>query len=179
MDDHDEPLTERWNSIATHLSALTEDRPKSWWFWRARGHVRMRASHPDLAESDYDKAIEVEPGRRMELAGSRPGPKNRGQKESGARRPHAECRPGTKRAVGLGDARRDPGYLIRWDEAAEAYDRWSALGGDPGAIPWYYHAVLRLYAGDHPGYRLACQAMMDRFRHDHRSLRSIAGGPRL
>ena len=36
IDDHDEPRTERWNTAATHLSLLTESRPESWWFWRAR-----------------------------------------------------------------------------------------------------------------------------------------------
>ena len=57
IDDLDEPRTDRWNTIATHLSRLTKSRPESWWFWRARGHVSMRLGHPDEAEAYYGKAI--------------------------------------------------------------------------------------------------------------------------
>ncbi len=34
MDDQHEPETERWNTIATHLSRLTANHSGSWWFWR-------------------------------------------------------------------------------------------------------------------------------------------------
>ena len=71
------------------------------------------------------------------------------------------------------------GNLNRWDEAAESYNRWSALGGDPGPIPWYYHAALRVYANDEPGYRHACQIMMKQFGAGHRRFRGVAGGPRV
>ena len=156
-------ITERWNTIANHLSRLTESRPKSWWFWRARGHVRMRAGHPDQAEADYGKAIEVQPDDGWSWLGRGLARKNRGQKQpaladltrSVALEPNVPSAWAMRGEI--------LGSLIRWDEAAEAYDRWSALGGDPGAIPWYYHTILRLYTGDHPGYRRACQAMMDRF----------------
>ena len=51
------------------------------------------------------------------------------------------------------------------------------LGGDAGPIPWYYHAALRLYANDEPGYRHACQTMMERFGSTTDAFRRIAGGP--
>ena len=153
IDDHDEPLTERWNTIATHLSRLTENRPESWWFWRARGHVQMRTGHPDLAEADYDKAIEVKPDDGWSWLGRGLARKSRGQTEPAL----ADL----TRSVAL-----EPSVPTAWGMRGEilggsgagtkrrsAFDRWSALGGDPVVIPWYFHAVLRLYAGDQPGYR--------------------------
>ena len=163
MDDHNEPNTERWNTIDDHLSRLTDSRPKGWWFWRARGHVRMRAGHPDQSEADYDKAIGVQPDDGWSWLGRGLARKNRDQKEPALAdlTRSVALEPGIPSAWAMrGEIL---GTLIRWDEAAEAYDRWYALGGDPGAIPWYYHAMLRLYKGDHPGYRRTCQAMMDRF----------------
>jgi tetratricopeptide (TPR) repeat protein len=163
MDDHDEPLTERWDSISTHLSALTENHPKSWWFWRARGHLRMRGGRPELAEADYDKAIEIQPDDGWSWLGRGLARKNRNQKEPALADLTRSVALEPKVASAWAMRGEILGTLIRWDEAAEAYNRWSALGGDPGPIPRYYHALLRLYAGDRPGYRDACQAMMDRF----------------
>ena len=45
--------------------------------------------------------------------------------------------------------------------------RWAAI---TRSIPWYFHAALRLYAGDQPGYRRACQTMLERFANDQRSV---------
>ena len=163
MDDHNEPSGDRWQSIATHLTRLMESRPTGWWFWRARGHVRMRAGHPDQAEADYDKAIELRPEDGWSWLGRGLARKNRSQPELAladltrgvALEPNVSS-PWAMRGEILGNLR-------RWDEAAESYEHWSKLGGDPAAIPWYYHAALRLYARDQPGYLRACQTMVEHF----------------
>jgi eukaryotic-like serine/threonine-protein kinase len=163
MDDQNEPITERWNAIARHLSRLIESRPKNWWFWRARGHARMRAGQPEQAEADYRQAIEVRPDDGWSWLGRGLARKSRGQAETALS--------DLDRSVALEPnipsawAMRGEilGSSMRWDEAAASYDRWASLGGDPLAIPWYYHAALRLYAGDQPGYRRACRAMIERF----------------
>ena len=163
VDDQDERFNDRWATVATHLSRLTESRPTSWWFWRARGLVAMKRGHPDQAEANYEKAIENRPDDGWSFLGRALARKKRGQTESAiadlTRCTVLEPNIATAWAV-RGEIL---GSLTRWDEAAESYNRWSDLGGDPGPIPWYYHAALRLYAGDEPGYRRACQTMMQRF----------------
>ncbi len=51
----------------------------------------------------------------------------------------------------------------QWDEAAPDFARWSELGGDSVALPWYFHAALRAHARDPDGYRRACLTMYERF----------------
>jgi WD40 repeat protein/tRNA A-37 threonylcarbamoyl transferase component Bud32 len=163
MDDHDEPRTDRWNTISTHLARLTESRPESWWLCRARGHVLMRLGHPDQSEADYEKAIHANPDDGWSWLGRGLALKSRNKGEAAlldfAR---SEALEPTVPAA-WGASGEILGGLKRWDEAARAFDRWSALGGEPVAVAWYFHAALRLYASDEPGYRRACQAMLQRF----------------
>jgi WD40 repeat protein/cytochrome c-type biogenesis protein CcmH/NrfG len=52
--------------------------------------------------------------------------------------------------------------LGQMKDAVADFARSTELGADrPG--PWYRHALLRLYLGDHKGYRLARDAMLNRF----------------
>ena len=66
-------------------------------------------------------------------------------------------------AIGWGARGEILGIKGRWDEAARHFDRWSALGGESSAIPWYFHTLLRAYTNDQPGYRQACATMWERF----------------
>ena len=161
-DDEDEP-TDRWNPISTHLTRLTEDRPKSWWIWRAAAHMRVRLGHPDEAETDYGKAIAIQPDDGWSWLGRGFARKNLNHLEPAL----ADLTRGVVLEPGVVSAWGARGEILgtlkRWDEAASAYDRWSELGGVSNAIPWYFHAALRLYAGDQPGYRRACQTMFERF----------------
>jgi tetratricopeptide (TPR) repeat protein len=54
------------------------------------------------------------------------------------------------------------GQFARWNEARATYDKADELNP---ANPWdiYCAAILRLRAGDLPGYRRACRAMLERF----------------
>jgi len=163
MNDHDETRSDRWNSISAHLTRLTEKRPESWWFWRARGHVRMRLGHPDRSEADYDQAIRLNPGDGWSWLGRGLARKSRGSALPAladlARSLALE--PDVPTAWGLrGEIHGGQG---RWDEAASDFAHWSRLGGDPVAIPWYFHAALRVYANDQAGYRQACKTMWERF----------------
>ncbi len=163
IDDNDNEPTERWNPIATQLTRLTEEHPKSWWFWRAAGHMRIRLGHPDEAETDYGKAIDIQPDDGWSWLGRGFARKNLNHLEPALAdlTRGVALEPSNPSAWG---ARGEIlGTLKRWDEAASAYDRWSELGGVSNAIPWYFHAALRLYAGDEPGYRRACQTMLERF----------------
>ncbi len=163
LDAVDEPATDRWNTVSAHLSRLTNSRPEGWWFWRARGHVSMRLGHPDQAENDYDKAIAARPNDGWSWLGRGLARKSRNQAEP-AIADFAQCAKLEPNVPTSWAARGEIlGTLGRWDEAARAFDRWCALGGEPLVIPWYFHAALRLYAGDQPGYRRACQTMIERF----------------
>jgi tetratricopeptide (TPR) repeat protein len=60
--------------------------------------------------------------------------------------------------------RRGAAYVERgeWDKASEDFLKAAQLEpGDAGC--WYWHALTRLGAGDAPGYRSACAAMLQRF----------------
>ncbi len=63
----------------------------------------------------------------------------------------------------MGNARRDPGQPFALGRSGGGLQSLVGPGGHPQAIPWYYHTSLRLYAGDQPGYRHACQEMINRF----------------
>ena len=121
IDDIDEPRTDRWNTISTHLARLTESRPESWWFWRAWGHLRMRLGHPDQAEADYDKAIAAKPDDGWSWLGRGLARKSRNQAESASGGLIAERCTGTQRADRLGRAGRDLRRSLAWDEAARAF----------------------------------------------------------
>ena len=163
INDFDEPRTDRWKTIATHLSRLTKSRPESGWFWRARGHVSTRLGQPDEAEAYYGKAIAANPKDGWSWLGRGLLRKSRKQADA-ALADFAQCLE-LEPNVPVGWAARGEilGTLGRWDEAAQAFDRWAALGGEKKVIPWYFHTALRLYAGDQPGYRRACQTMHERF----------------
>jgi WD40 repeat protein/tetratricopeptide (TPR) repeat protein/tRNA A-37 threonylcarbamoyl transferase component Bud32 len=163
LDDHDEPRSDRWNTVDKHLSLLTERRPQSWWFWRARGHLKMRMGHADQSEADYDKAIHARADDGWSWLGRGLARKKLNQVEPALAdlTRSVEFEP----SVTTGWAARGEilGAKGRWDEAARDFARWSALGGAPDAIPWYYHALLRVYENDQPGYRRACATMWERF----------------
>ena len=163
IDDQDEPSTDRWNYVSAHLARLTKSRPEVWWFWRARGHISMRLGHPDQADTYFDKAIAANPDDSWSWLGRGHARKSRNQVEA-ALADFAQCvklEPNVP--AGWGMRAEILGSLGRWDEAARAFERWAALGGDQQPIPWYLHALLRLYSGDLPGYRRACQTMLERF----------------
>jgi eukaryotic-like serine/threonine-protein kinase len=163
MDDHDEPRIERWNVAATHLSLLTERRPESWWFWRARGHLQMRTGHPDQSEADYDKAIHARPDDSWSWLGRGLARKKQNHTEPAIADLTRSVALEPKVTTGWGARGEILGGKGRWDEAASDFARWSALGGDPVAVPWYFHALLRVYAKDQPGYRQACATMWESF----------------
>ena len=163
VDDQDERFTDVWSTLAAHLDRLTESHPKSWWLWRARGHVRVRAGSPDQAEADYNKAIEIRSDDAWSWLGRGLARKHRGQKESALADLSKSVDLDPKISAAWAIRGELLGGLTRWDEAAESYDRWSVLGGNALAIPWYFHTLLRLYVGDQPGYRRACESMIERF----------------
>jgi tetratricopeptide (TPR) repeat protein len=163
LDDHDEPRTDRWNTAEKHLSLLTERRGESWWFWRARGHLKMRMGHPDQSEADYDKAIHARTDDGWSWLGRGLARKKLNQIEPALSDLTQSVALEPKVATGWAARGEILGAKGRWDEAAGDFARWFALGGDPVAIPWYYHALLRAYAKDQPGYRQACATMWERF----------------
>ena len=61
IDDQDEWRQDRLAATSAHLRRLANDNADGWWFWRARGLVQMQTGHPDQAESDYGRAIQLEP----------------------------------------------------------------------------------------------------------------------
>ena len=134
----------------------------------------MRLGHPEQADTYYDKAIAANPDDAWSWLGRGHARKSRNQAEA-ALADFAQCvklEPNVP--AGWGMRGEILGSLGRWDEAASAFERWAGLGGDQQPIPWYLHAALRLYAGDLPGYRRACQTMLERFANAsdpfHRSL---------
>jgi WD40 repeat protein/tetratricopeptide (TPR) repeat protein/tRNA A-37 threonylcarbamoyl transferase component Bud32 len=163
LDDHDEPRTERWNTAAEHLTLLTERRPESWWFWRARGHLLMRMGRPDQSEADYDKAIHAKADDSWSWLGRGLARKKQNQTEPALADLSRSVALEPRVATGWAARGEISGAKGRWDEAASDFARWSALGGEPVAIPWYFHTLLRVYVKDGPGYRQACTAMWDRF----------------
>jgi tetratricopeptide (TPR) repeat protein len=50
-----------------------------------------------------------------------------------------------------------------WDLAAADFVRQRELGEPDATMPWYRHALLRLYIGDAGGYRKLCRRMRERF----------------
>ena len=163
IDDQDEPRTDRWNNVSAHLSRLTKSRPEIWWFWRARGHISMRLGHPDQADGYYDKAIAANPDDGWSWLGRGQARKSRNQAEAALADLAHSVKLEPNVPAGWGMRGEILGSLGRWDEAAVMFERWAGLGGDQQAIPWYLHAALRLYAGDLPGYRRACETMLERF----------------
>ena len=163
IDDHDEPRIDRWNAAVTHLSLLIERRPECWWLWRARGHLRMRMGHPDQSEADFDKAINVRPDDSWSWLGRGLARKSQNQTEPALTDLARSAALEPRVATGWGARGEILGAKGRWDEAAGDFARWSASGGDPVAIPWYFHALLRVYAKDHHGYRQACATMWERY----------------
>ena len=163
IDDNDNEPTDRWNPIAMQMTRLTEERPKSWWVWRAAGHMRVRLGQRDEADIDYGKAIDLQPDDGWSWLGRGFARKNLNHLEPAL----VDLTRGVALEPTVPDAWGARGEILgtlkRWDESASAYDRWSELGGVPNAIPWYFHAALRVYAGDQPGYRRACQTMLERF----------------
>ena len=123
----------------------------------------MRLGHPDQGVTDYGKAIDIRPDDGWSWLGRGLARKNLNRLEPALvdLTRGVALEPNVVSAWSmLGEIL---GTLKRWDEAASAFDRWSELGGDSNAIPWYFHAALRLYSGDKPGYRRACHAMLERF----------------
>jgi tetratricopeptide (TPR) repeat protein len=128
-----------------------------------RGHVALKLGRLEESEAHYDKAMEVNPGDSWSWLERGLARKQRGRVEaavadlsrSALLEPNAPNAWGSRGEI-YGEQR-------RWDEAARDFDRWAALGGESMAIPWYFHAALRLYANDEPGYERACKAMMQRF----------------
>jgi WD40 repeat protein/tetratricopeptide (TPR) repeat protein/tRNA A-37 threonylcarbamoyl transferase component Bud32 len=164
INDDDETRVDRWNSMSAHLTRLTENRSECWWFWRARGQVRKRLVHPDQAEADFGEAIHLNPKDGWSYLGRGLVRKSRGSIEpalSDLSR-SVELEPNVSTAWGhRGELN---GLQGRWNQAASDFARWYALGGDPLPVPLYFHALLRLYANDPPGYRRACMTMWERFR---------------
>ena len=173
------PTTERWNTIDD--TSLSSDRKSSHGLvvLASSGSCRMRAGHPDQAEADYDKAIELQPDDGWSWLGRGLARKNRGQKEpaladltrSVALEPNVPSAWAMRGEI--------LGSLIRWDEAAEAYDRWSALGGDPQGDSLVLSRRPPPLYGRPPGLSPRLPGDDGSLRHDHRSLRRVAGSPRL
>ena len=124
---------------------------------------RMRLGHPDQAEAAYDEAIRLGPEDGWSFLGRGLARKNRGSIEPAIAdlSRSVALEPNVPTAWGL----RGEIYGVqgRWTEAASDFAQWFAQGGDPPVIPWYYHALLRVYANDLPGYRQACMRMWERF----------------
>ena len=166
IDDNDDEPTERWNPISTHLTRLTEDRPKGWWYWRAAGHMRVRLGHPDQGVTDYGKAIDIRPDDGWSWLARGLARKNLNRLEPAPRRPHTRRHAsGTERVVEPRGVcpRRDSGHTLLLGRSGSRVRSLVGVGEDSTAIPWYFHAALRLYSGDKPGYRRACHAMLERF----------------
>ena len=132
IDDQDEPRTDRWNNVSAHLSRLTKSRPemlvvlaRSWPCQHevgSSGPGRGRLRQGDRGQSR----------RWLELAGSRPRPQEP-QPDRSRRWPTSRRSVALEPNVPAAWAMRGEilGSLGRWDEAARAFERWSALGGDP------------------------------------------------
>jgi len=122
----------------------------------------MRLGHPDQSEADYDQAIRLNPEDGWSWLGRGLARKSRGSVLPALSdlAQSVALEPDVPTAWGLiGEIHGGQG---RWDGAASDFAHWSALGGDPVAIPWYFHAALRVYANDPAGYRQACKTMWER-----------------
>ncbi len=153
----------QWNVAAMHLSLLTELHPESWWFWRARGCVRMKTGHPDQAEEDFDKAIHARPDDGWSWLGRGLARKRQNKSEPALDDLARSVEIEPTAAIGWGARGEILGIKGRWDEAARHLAQWSALGGESSPIPWYFHTLLRAYTNDQPGYRQACATMWEHF----------------
>jgi tetratricopeptide (TPR) repeat protein len=118
---------------------------------------------PDQSEADYGKAIHAKPDDSWSWLGRGLARKKQNQTEPALEDLGRSVALEPNVSTGWGARGEILGAKGRWDEAAGDFARWSALGGDPVAIPWYFHALLRLYANDQPGYRQACATMWERF----------------
>jgi tetratricopeptide (TPR) repeat protein len=123
----------------------------------------MRLGRPEEAEGAFDKAIAINPDDSWSWLGRGFVRRKRGRADDAV----ADLSRSLSLEANIPNAWGIRGEIhgehARWDDAARDFDRWAALGGDSTAIPWYFHAALRLYAGDAPGYRHACKTIMERF----------------